>query len=45
MENLKELTPQELETINGGVVPEYDEDGNIISTCTDVPGFPFPGIG
>lgn len=43
MKNFKELTPKELEIINGGVVPEYDENGNIIRTCTDIPG--FPGIG
>lgn len=43
MKNLKEISLEELEIINGGVVPEYDEDGNIIRTCTDVPG--FPGIG
>lgn len=41
MQNLKEISVKEALVINGGVVPEYDENGNIIRTCTDIPGFPF----
>lgn len=43
MKNVKEIPAQEALFINGGIVAEYDENGNIIRTCTSIPG--FPGIG
>jgi hypothetical protein len=43
MKNVKEISAKEALFINGGVTPEYDENGNIIRTCTDIPG--FSGIG
>lgn len=43
MKNVKEIQVKEALVINGGVKPEYDENGNIIRTCTDVPGLPSFG--
>lgn len=43
MKNVKEIQVEDALVINGGVQPEYDENGNIIRTCTDVPGFPSLG--